>query len=103
MYPKCILNVSRRDDERIALERQEAIEGSAVLEASGVERDYSMQSPTTVTSDLANYRVQLPWMSLGLLECLAIHFQSYVPAPSRCSMIRLMECSDSRSMISRRH
>jgi hypothetical protein len=71
------------DDERIALERQEAhvtIEGSAVLEASGVERDYGMQSPTSVTSDLANHRVQLPWISLGLLECLAIqiHFKSYV-------------------------
>ncbi|KOO30772.1 polyprotein [Chrysochromulina tobinii] len=72
------------DDERLALERQDyqearvTIEGSAVLEASGVERAYGMQSPTSVTSDLANHRAQLPWISLGLLECLAIHFQSYV-------------------------
>ena len=49
-----------------------------MLEASGVERAYGMQSPTSVTSDLANHRAQLPWISLGLLECLAIHFQSYV-------------------------
>ena len=45
------------DDERIALERQDdhvKVDGSAVLEASGVERVYAhdMQSPTTVTSDL---------------------------------------------------
>eukprot|EP00900_Chrysochromulina_parva_P017745 jgi/Chrpa1/25972/Chrysochromulina_OHIO_Genome00026450-RA len=72
------------DDERLALERQDyqearvTIGGSTVLEASGVETAYGMQSPTSVTSDLANHRAQLPWISLGLLECLAIHFQSYV-------------------------